>query len=165
MRYYGFVGSRDLSQEGLAQVRRAIALIAFGQEQKDPNYPDEDYAEVARNITIVSGGARGADREAEFSALERGMHVVSYRPREDEKTGLFLIDVWEDGKFSHQDGRVFSKFATAALFRNGLIVKSIEELFVFWDGVSTGTLNSKQQAHERGIPVNVWVQEPADANA
>lgn len=149
-KFYGFVGSRDFKD--LSLVAQAVKrLLADGTK------PDD--------ITVVSGGARGVDREAEWAAFEAGMRTVSYRPRQDEKTGLYLIEVWENGRLSHQDGRIFSKFATAAFFRNGLIVNSVQELYVFWDGTSTGTLDAKQKAHKRGIPVHITVQEPADARA
>lgn len=116
-RVFGIVGSRDFPD------LEAVDL----------------YVQQLGNVDVVSGGARGVDKAAEFAALASGLHVTSYRPFETDR-GLFVIYRWLDGEDNGMYGsRVYSGFTSAALARNGLIVRDCDELTAFWDGFSTGT--------------------------
>jgi len=81
---------------------------------------------------IISGGARGVDRAAEYEAKRIGL-----------KTQIFLPD-WE------HFGR------SAGFRRNETIVANADELVAFWDGQSRGTLHSIGLARARGIPVRIY---------
>mgnify|MGYP000846991345 FL=1 len=73
-------------------------------------------------VTIVSGGAVGADTLAEQFAAEMGYKTVIFIP--DRKT----------------HGR------EACRIRNTDIVETGEVVFAFWDGISTGTKDSIDKA-------------------
>lgn len=111
--------------------------------------------------TVVSGGARGVDRIAETSALERELDVVSYRPKKTT-SGLYIIEVWRNESFDRADGHAFSGFASAAFFRNGLIVRDVPitgggAVVAFWDGESRGTKDSidkARAAHRRVLIIH-----------
>jgi len=86
------------------------------------------------NTVIVSGGARGVDSFAEHFARERGMGVIIFRPN------------WKpDGKYD----------PTAGFKRNTLIVAEADEIVAFWDGKSTGTQNTIEQATAAGKKVTL----------
>ena len=130
----GVIGSRDYPE--LGDVVNAISALEPG-------------------TVIVSGGARGVDRTAEVAAQERGLHVVSFRPHEDSKRGLFFIVEYHDGVEDHMHSRIYSKFATAAFARNALIVNSVDHLIAFQYNGSRGTQDSIDRAVERGITTDV----------
>lgn len=67
--------------------------------------------------TIVSGGARGADRLGEKFAKEYNLQMEVYKPQADS----------------------YYAFARAAKERNIEIVKASDIVVAFWDGISTGT--------------------------
>lgn len=67
-RSLAIVGSRDVSEPLIEYTRKAAALIARA------------------HFTVVSGGARGADRAAMNGALEAGGSVVGVLPGDLEKT-------------------------------------------------------------------------------
>ncbi|MGB6084069.1 DUF2493 domain-containing protein [Moheibacter sp.] len=73
-------------------------------------------------VTIVSGGAIGADTLAEEFAAEKGYKTIIFLP--DRKT----------------HGR------EACRIRNTDIVETGEVVFAFWDGISTGTKDSIDKA-------------------
>lgn len=73
-------------------------------------------------VTIVSGGAVGADTLAEQFAAEK-----------DYKTIIFLPDRKAHGWEAYR-------------IRNTEIVKTGEVVFAFWDGISTGTKDSIDKA-------------------
>jgi predicted Rossmann fold nucleotide-binding protein DprA/Smf involved in DNA uptake len=82
-------------------------------------------------ITIVSGGAQGADYLAEEYAKEN-----------DLKTIIFKAE-WE----------IYGKAAGFA--RNRHIVDSSDFLVAFWDGKSRGTNNTMNKAIKTGKPILV----------
>jgi hypothetical protein len=111
------------------------------------------YVDTLPNDTlVVSGGARGVDCVAEVRAEYRGLRTYSYRPKQTER-GMYIIEMYESGRFDHTHGRVFSKFAPAAFFRNGLIVDRADWLVAFQRDESRGTQDSINRARTRGIDV------------
>jgi hypothetical protein len=125
-------------------------------------YIEDMYKKHGENLSLVSGGARGVDREAELMGHTLALDVVSYRPVQDEHRGLWVIHKWVNGEdLGMVAGRVFGRFASAAFHRNGLIVKDCTQLVAFWDGQSTGTKNSLELVEASGKPYEV-VLEPVD---
>lgn len=78
--------------------------------------------------TIVSGGAEGADTLAAQYARENGIVLVELRP--DMSKGRF-----------------------APLIRNTDIVRRADRVIAFWDGQSTGTLDSIKKARKMSKPL------------
>lgn len=69
------------------------------------------------DITIISGGARGADRLAERYAKERGFNLVVYNAD-------------------------WNKYGKSAGYRRNIEMSKIgDALIAFWDGQSRGTKN------------------------
>lgn len=88
-------------------------------------------------LVIVTGGAKGADKMAEFFAYRNGLQVQVYKPD------------WE-------------KYGKSAGFRrNRLIVGDADMLLAFYgpDGETKGTASSIGIAREKGIPFFVFHQE------
>ena len=95
-----------------------------------------DYiVELPEGTRVVTGGARGVDREAENVCGERGIECLVLKPD------------WE----AH--GR------KAGLLRNVDIVKAADRIVAFWDGVSRGTLHSIHTAQRLDKPVLVFPEE------
>lgn len=116
---------------------------------------DQFVAKLPWDASIISGGARGVDRQAELAGHLFGLSVTSYRPMETDR-GLFVIHKWVDGVDQGMTGgHVFSGFASAAFYRNGLIVRASNELVAFWDEVSTGTKDTINKAREAGLRVHI----------
>jgi hypothetical protein len=86
----------------------------------------EEFRKDHPHISLVSGGAAGADRLAERYAKAHRLPMTVLKP--DWKT---------HGK-------------KAGLLRNTDIVKSASHVFAFWDGKSPGTKDSIQKAQELG---------------
>lgn len=84
--------------------------------------------ETYRITKVVSGEARGADRYGKYWARD---NKIKYEG--------FPAD-WE----------TYGK--SAGHIRNKDIVNSADVLIAFWDGLSKGTANSIELAHNRGIP-------------
>ena len=84
-----------------------------------------------KNITIVSGTARGADRLGERYAAEHGLKIERY-PAEWEKY--------------HQG---------AGPIRNEKMVQGADAVIVFWDSESTGTKNIIECARKENIPYKI----------
>lgn len=77
---------------------------------------------------IISGGARGADALAERLAKEAGIKLT-----------VFPAD-WANLGFK------------AGHIRNSLIVDAADVIIAYWDGVSTGTLDSIKKARKASKP-------------
>jgi len=75
-------------------------------------------SDIFGDFTLVSGGAEGVDKAAEKWAKSVGL-----------PTKIFPADWERDGK-------------RAGVMRNGAIISNAQAVIVFWDGVSTGTLDS-----------------------
>jgi hypothetical protein len=96
----------------------------------------DDYERLSQVITnlhvpvksIVSGGAKGADRFAERYAEEKNIPIT-----------VFLPDWEKHGK-------------AAGMVRNVQIVENADFLVAFWDGESLGTKHSIDLAKRKKIP-------------
>ena len=104
-------------------------------------YPHRDRVENYVNAlpdgtVIVSGGAPGVDRWAQYAASQRGLRV------------------WLERADWDRYGRA------AGPMRNALIVAGAERLVAFWDGSSRGTADTIRKARAAGIPVEVIGIEP-----
>ena len=85
----------------------------------------------AKDIEIVSGGARGADALGERYAREHG-YALKVFPAEWKKWGR-----------------------AAGPIRNGQMAGYADALIAFWDGQSSGTRDMIRKAEEKGLRVQV----------
>ena len=83
---------------------------------------------------IVSGGARGVDREAEVTARRCGLTVI-----------VFHANWKPNGVFDR----------SAGMRRNQLIINEADQVVAFWDGNSRGTKNSIDRAKRANKPVQI----------
>lgn len=83
-------------------------------------------------ITVISGGAFGADQLGEFWARRKGIPIEVYKP---DWNGL--------GK-------------SAGYIRNREMADKAEALIALWDGKSKGTKHMIDIALEKGLVVLVW---------
>jgi hypothetical protein len=84
-----------------------------------------------KEVEIVSGGARGADKLGERYASEKGYPLKKF-PADWEKFGK-----------------------SAGYKRNKEMAEYADSLIVFWDGISKGTKNMIGLASGRGLGVRV----------
>ena len=82
---------------------------------------------------IVSGGARGVDTMAKNYANRNNINLIEHKPQYQ----------------NYPKGQEWR----APLDRNTTIVEESNLIVAFWDGVSTGTMDSVNKARERGIEV------------
>lgn len=81
---------------------------------------------------VVHGAARGADRIAEQEAQKCGLFVEAH-PADWERHGK-----------------------RAGIIRNlEMLDSGVDLVIAFWDGRSSGTKHTMDEAHRRGIPVEV----------
>ena len=115
---------------------RRIAVVgsrAFKPIEQVALYLDKVYA-LSKDIQIVSGGADGVDKAAEEWAKAHGVECV-----------VFPAD-WEN------EGE------KAGIKRNAKIIEASDSLMVFWDGGSTGTLDSLCRGKKKkDYPVQVFL--------
>lgn len=111
---------------------------------------------------VVSGGARGVDRDAETYAKELGLRVVSYRPRK-EGAG-YVVDCWDEGENLGPVPRPttgwpwrFPDFRSAAVRRNWWIVTEATRVLALWDGNSSGTATGIAAAARLNRELRVWM--------
>lgn len=90
---------------------------------------------------VVSGGARGADSLGAKYAIERGINLVIFPPREADKK-----------KFG---------YGQAAMIRNELIVMRADVVVAFPDPNSKGTWAAISSAERLGKPVKVVIEGKA----
>jgi hypothetical protein len=101
------------------------------------NFPDEIMVRTILHGVlkmwhlVVSGGARGVDTWGAEVANEIGIPVCTHKPAWDT-----------EGK-------------CAGLNRNTTIVRDSDVVIAFWDGKSTGTLDTIEKAKALGKPVGV----------
>ncbi len=95
---------------------------------------------VPAGATIITGGARGPDREAEIAARARGLKVEVFDPS------------WE----------MWGK--AAGMIRNkAMLDAKPTKVVAFYDGSSRGTAMMIREARRRGIPVEVIEQRRSGA--
>jgi hypothetical protein len=94
------------------------------KESIDPIWWDNPH------MTIVSGGAKGADSLAARYAKERNLNIIEYWP----------------------DYLMYPK-KIAPLRRNVLIIEKADRVVAFWDGSSPGTAYSMQLARNSNKPL------------
>ena len=85
----------------------------------------------SRQITVISGGANGADSLGEHYAQERGYALILFPAK------------WE------QYGKA------AGPIRNRQMADNSDALIAFWDGHSLGTRNMIVEATRKGIEVRI----------
>lgn len=81
-------------------------------------------------VTIVSGGARGADSLAAMYARKHELPLIEFIPD------------WSAGKH-------------AGFARNGKIVNRADKILIFWDGASKGSEHTLKLALKMGKPTRV----------
>jgi len=99
---------------------------------------------LPQDVVVVSGGARGVDREAERIARSRGMPTPWIFPV--DKVGLPPFGTPEAKR----------EFGRRARERNAKIVFAADDVVAFYDGESDGTLNTITLARLAGKPVRVF---------
>lgn len=88
-----------------------------------------------KNITIVSGAARGADKLGEKYARERGYEISSHPANWDEH-----------GK-------------SAGYIRNDVMAKIADACVVFWNGESKGTKHMIDLVNKYNLPLRIITYE------
>lgn len=89
---------------------------------------------------IVSGGATGVDTLAEQYAAAHQIPIRILRPQ-------------------------YSLYGKRApLFRNRQIVECADLVIAVWDGRSSGTAYTIDYAHERGVPVRIYIPEGSETD-
>lgn len=125
---------------GIVGCRHYNDATDFAERLEDLQYAginDLFYEEVD---AIVSGGAKGTDTLARWAA---------------EKAGFPFLEF-------NADWEMYGK--KAGPIRNKKIVDAVDMIWAFWDGKSTGTKNTIDQAKKAGIPVVIfWIDEGTDS--
>ena len=88
---------------------------------------------------LVSGGAEGVDTLAERYAKEHGIPIRVIRPNYE----------------------LYGKHAP--ILRDKQIVECADLVVAVWDGVSTGTAFTVDYAHERNVPVRLYIPQKIKA--
>lgn len=149
------VGSRDFKP--LSNVDRFVLSLTR-------KYPD---------AMLVSGGARGVDRQAERSARAYDLELISFRPysfwsiadREEFSIETTTVGDHAQSIVVEAHRRInppcFTSYAACAKHRNGWIVDACDHLVAFWDGRSAGTFDSIRRAWKAGKLAAVYPSEAA----
>lgn len=112
-------------------------IIAGGREFNDYRLLEDEvnrFIGQEKNVTIISGLARGADKLGCQYAGDYGLDLEG-----------FAAEWKKDGYFDRGAG----------LKRNKLMAKNADALIAFWDGESRGTMHMIDYAHEKGLKVKV----------
>lgn len=86
-------------------------------------------------LSVITGGAQGADETALTFLQQRGYNVV-----------VVLPDYKRRGR-------------GAPLWRNVCMVRVADEVVAFWDGKSTGTQHAIESATRRKKPLTIWTPD------
>lgn len=115
---------------------RDFVFISMLEESLD-EYIEKLSEDAKRRITIISGGAVGADTLGERYAKERGYSLIQFPANWDKygKRAGYIRNA-EMAKYAVADG-------------------SYGVLFAFWDCESKGTKNMIETAEKYGLEVNV----------
>lgn len=101
--------------------------------------------QLDQSITIVSGGARGVDYEAERAAIQTG-----------KETLIFPVNAPDDA--TTQEYGIYAKE------RNSQIVNASDLVVAFWNGFSGGTADSIGKARVAGKPVRIFKPDVTSAD-
>ncbi len=112
-------GSKSSGKRVLVFGSRNFDDIDFLTRKLDELYKDKD-------IIVISGNARGADRLGERWAMLRGKQIEMFLP----------------------DWKKFGK--AAGVLRNSDMVSECDEGIAFWDGTSKGTLDTIKKMKKEG---------------
>lgn len=93
----------------------------------------------AQAASLVSGGAEGVDALAEAYARAHGLPIRIIRPNYE----------------------LYGKHAP--ILRDKQIVECADLVIAVWDGVSAGTAFTVDYAHERNVPVRLYVLQKSQA--
>lgn len=116
----------------LVEPNKINLAIIGGRDFSDYQLVKSVLAKVKSEIiTIVSGGAIGADTLGAQYANEFGIPLLLFVPEWDKY-----------GK-------------KAAFLRNAQIIDASQAVIAFWDGFSKGTAHSIELAKRNGIPVHI----------
>jgi len=107
-----------------------IAIVG-SREYPKLNLVSEYVKTLEKDVIIISGGAKGVDLVAEQTARQRGFILI-----------IHYAD-WNKGK-------------GAGLARNSLIVADADLIVAFWDGKSTGTLDTLKKAKKAKKPYEIY---------
>lgn len=137
------IGSRRWAYQG--------DVLAFVTATLD-KYPD---------ATIVSGGARGVDQEAEQHALSLGASVISFRPykKNEQQWGVKCWRLTRENSYIETlegAAEMWVDFAGAAWYRNLLIAELADVGAAFWDGLSKGTKSTIDAFAAEGKDCHVY---------
>jgi hypothetical protein len=111
--------------------KKQIAIVG-SRDYNWLSHVREYVRELPHGTIVVSGGAKGVDRTAEFAAKKRGLGVLLFLPQ------------WE-------------RYGKAAGFRrNEEIVRNADVVVAFWDGKSRGTKNTIETARKLGVPLVIF---------
>jgi predicted Rossmann fold nucleotide-binding protein DprA/Smf involved in DNA uptake len=130
------VGAREASDETLEKVRALVRSLPEG-------------------TVVVSGGAEGVDTVARDEALQRGLRVVTYEPRDDG-----MVHVKHEVPFAEwlhaARYRVPSRaMRDTIIFRNTLIAIECDRMVAFVQGSKGGTWDALKQAERFKRPCEV----------
>lgn len=110
-------------------------IVAGGRDFDQYDYLEQELsflrADLASEITVVSGGARGADKLGEQYASENELRVHRF-PADWDKHGK-----------------------SAGYIRNSEMADHSEALLAFWDGKSKGTKHMIDLALDKGLLVQI----------
>jgi hypothetical protein len=98
-------------------------------------------------LIIVSGGAAGAQAEAERIAIEYGMPLIIFKPVKltgGLKEDSYGVDEWRisgpgESSIVHHHEPTWADYQSALNYRSLLIEERAHEAQAFWDGRSRGT--------------------------
>lgn len=120
-------------------------IIAGGRDYANYSFMKKQLNSLFRNvknthnITILTGGAQGADRLAEFYAKTHNFKVEKFIPD------------WN--KYASNNPM---KKNPAGVIRNKEMVDEGTHLVAFWDGVSNGTKNTILTSHKANLKIRVY---------
>ena len=105
-----------------------MKLAIIGSRNLSVNNLEKYIPDLHKIEIIVSGGAKGIDTCAKYFAVSRGIDIIEILPD-------------------------YKKYGRAApLVRNKLIVQSVDEAVIFWNGKSKGTafvINELKQQNKK----------------
>lgn len=119
---------------------RKIAVVG-SRDFVNSDLIDLYISKLNKDVTIISGGARGVDLDAELAAQYHGLKTVIFYPDYKKYPGK-----------------------RAPIERNKLIVNECDELVAFWDGKSKGTKSAIDMALKQKKPVTIIYDNESQVN-